>query len=97
MSRGVTAWVPRVMEHTGWSLDRTPIRRAVLATWSGPTSTTSWAKIVFTELARASLSAMVPADSSAKLLTSHGLYFSSRQRGSSMVTWGGPDITASGS
>ena len=65
ISSGVTAWVPSVIEHTGSSGDRIPMSCAVAATLSGPTSSTSWEKIVFTEFAVASSRVMVPADSSA--------------------------------
>jgi hypothetical protein len=48
ISSGVTSFVPRVIEHgtappSSFRGLRIPIRRATSATFSGPTSTTSWA------------------------------------------------------
>ena len=85
-----------MIEHTDCSLLRMPIWVATCATLLGPTSSTSWAKIVLTEWARESSTLIVPADSSAKLLTCQGP-FGPWHRGSAMVKDGGPDITACGS
>ena len=65
MSSGETAFTPSVIEHTALRWDRMPIARATLATLSGPTPVTTWAKIVFTECATAWASVIVPAASSA--------------------------------
>lgn len=40
------------------------MRWATSTTWSGPTTVTSWAKIVFTEPAVADTRSMVPAEAS---------------------------------
>ena len=65
ISSGVTAWDPRVIEQTTWSGDRMPIRCMTFFTFDGPTWTTTWAKMVFTEWAMASRRVIVPLDSSA--------------------------------
>ena len=52
ISSGLTACVPSVIEHTGWSRERIPSRCAIRTTAGGPTRVTSCAKIVFTELRR---------------------------------------------
>jgi hypothetical protein len=54
-----------VTEQTSWSFDRIPIRCITSTTFDGPTTVTSWAKMVFTEWAVADASDIVPADSSA--------------------------------
>jgi len=59
-------------------------------TASGPTCETSWAKIVLTENAVASIRFIVPAVSSALLCTSHGWAYGPSQRGSGMISSGGP-------
>src|SRR2546421_13079473 len=89
ISSGETGCDPSVIEQTGSSGETIPSRCAARTTASGPTFTTSWAKIVFTELAVASMRLIVPADSSAELLTSQGWKFV-EQRGSGMSSEGGP-------
>src|SRR5205823_6056296 len=89
ISSGDTGCVPSVIEQTAWSGDVMPMRCAHWTTSGGPTLRTSWAKIVFTEWAVASMRLIVPADSSAELCTSHGPLFV-WQRGSVMSSPGGP-------
>ena len=75
ISSGVTACVPSVIEHTGSSGDRMPIRWAVSTIASGVTADATCAKTVFTENAVASSSVKSPLSSSAAFESSQGAPF----------------------
>ena len=65
ISSGETPSGPSVIEQTGFSGERIPIRCATATTRRGPTRVTTWAKIVLTEWAIACPRLIVPLDSSA--------------------------------
>ena len=94
ISSGDTPSGPRVIEHTGVSGERTPIRCATATMRAGPTRTATWAKIVFTDWAIACARVIVPLPSSAKLCTVHAPV-ALRHRRSGMVSEGGPFQTES--
>ena len=72
ISSGVTAWVPSVIEHTGSSGDRIPIRVAVCLIASGVTADATCAKTVLTEYVVAWSRVKSPLSSSAAFESSQG-------------------------